>query len=382
MTIRRPLVLVDGQFKQLPTGDTLEAAQEFFSLVTVTATAAEQTSFTVPNGYTPGAVVVFLNGAQLAPIHYTATNGTSVELESGEGVAVGAELVVLRLSTFEVADALPLGGTAADSSKLGGILPTAYLNDALSKLTRAEVGVAAAATLTATAFGCMHVCSGTTVDYTVTLPEANGNAGKIIGVRMASSLTKFVTIAGADSDLIDGKSARVMWTNESAALLCTGTGWTKIAGKTVPMSCIAYAAADQTLSPSVVTAVPLRLVASDPARLHDAVNGRINIKRPGAYFFSGSVYFRGTTSGTLAYTQTRVHFNGGQIAGGTTINTTQIPAYGVSFNPLNTTLLFDQAGYAQLMGYFDNSGTPSPNRTTYSGTVDFTNLKMTELPSW
>ena len=98
----------------------------FFSLVTVTATSAGQTSFTIPGGYTPGAVVVFLDGASLAPAHYTATNGTTVVLISGTGVVVGSELVVLRLSAFQVADALPLLGTAADSSKLGGIDASSY----------------------------------------------------------------------------------------------------------------------------------------------------------------------------------------------------------------------------------------------------------------
>ncbi len=98
----------------------------FFSLATVTATSAGQTSFTIPGGYTPGAIVVFLNGSSLAPAHYTATNGTTVVLGSGTGVAAGSELVVLRLTAFEVANALPLGGTAADSSKLGGQLPSYY----------------------------------------------------------------------------------------------------------------------------------------------------------------------------------------------------------------------------------------------------------------
>ncbi|MBA1227852.1 hypothetical protein [Stutzerimonas stutzeri] len=113
----------DNTIKQLG-GD---AASSFFSLVTVTATSASQTSFTIPGGYTPGAIVVFLNGSSLAPAHYTATNGTAVVLASGADVVVGSELVALRLSAFEVADALPLGGTAADSSKLGGQPPEFYL---------------------------------------------------------------------------------------------------------------------------------------------------------------------------------------------------------------------------------------------------------------
>lgn len=106
------------------------AASSFFSLVTVTATSAGQTSFTIPGGYTPGAVVVFLNGSSLAPAHYTATSGTAVVLTSGTGVVVGSELVVLRLTAFQVADALPLLGTAADASKLGGQLPSHYATQA------------------------------------------------------------------------------------------------------------------------------------------------------------------------------------------------------------------------------------------------------------
>lgn len=126
----------DGTIKQLG-GD---AASSFFSLVTVTATSSGQTSFTIPGGYTPGAVVVFLEGAQLAPAHYTATSGTDVVLASGAGVIVGTELVVLRLSAFEVADALPLAGTATDSTRLGGQVPAHYLD--FSNRTGAPAAVA------------------------------------------------------------------------------------------------------------------------------------------------------------------------------------------------------------------------------------------------
>ncbi|WP_278397756.1 hypothetical protein [Stutzerimonas kunmingensis] len=116
----------DNTIKQLG-GD---AASSFFSLVTVTATSAGQTSFTIPGGYTPGAVVVFLDGASLAPAHYTATNGTTVVLASGSGIVAGSVLLVHVLSAFEVADALPLGGTAADATRFGGQLPGHYATQA------------------------------------------------------------------------------------------------------------------------------------------------------------------------------------------------------------------------------------------------------------
>lgn len=100
--------------------------QGFFRTEAVTAAATGQTSFTVPGGYTPGAIIVSLNGAVLPPADYTATNGTTVVLASGAGIAVGAVLLVYVLSAFDVADALPLGGTAADASKLGGIAADQY----------------------------------------------------------------------------------------------------------------------------------------------------------------------------------------------------------------------------------------------------------------
>lgn len=101
-------------------------ASGYFRTEPITATATGQTSFTVPGGYTPGAIFVSLNGATLPPADFTAADGTAVVLASGEGVVAGSVLLVHVLSAFEVADALPLGGTAADSSRLGGVLAAEF----------------------------------------------------------------------------------------------------------------------------------------------------------------------------------------------------------------------------------------------------------------
>jgi len=100
----------------------------------------------------------------------------------------------------------------------------------LSPLASAEIQIAAAASLT---IGRAHVCSGTAADYTVTLPAAAGNAGRYVSVRMAPSLTRWVTLQGAGAELIDGLNARNMWAHESATLLCDGAAWTKVAGRSV-----------------------------------------------------------------------------------------------------------------------------------------------------
>src|SRR5690606_31929563 len=99
------------------------AGQGFCRTEPISATATGQTVFTVPGGYTPGAVIVSLNGATLPPADYTATDGATVVLASGAGIVDGSALLVYVLSAFEVADALPLNGTAKDSERFAGLLP-------------------------------------------------------------------------------------------------------------------------------------------------------------------------------------------------------------------------------------------------------------------
>lgn len=105
--------------------------------------------------------------------------------------------------------------------------------DFLAPLFSAEVSVTAAITATV---GRQHVCSGTSADYTVTLPAASGNAGRLIGFRMASGLTKLVTLDGNASETLDGVLTRIMWAGESCVLLCDGSNWFKVAGVSKPQT--------------------------------------------------------------------------------------------------------------------------------------------------
>lgn len=166
-------------------------------------------------------------------------------------------------------------------------VPGTVLADMLS-LRTTEVSITGATTLTSTAFGKMHVCSGTSADYTVKLPTATGNAGKTIGFRMSSALTKLVTIQRSDSDtsgtgLIDTAASRVMWAQESAILLCDGTTWTKIAGKTRPMIGAMRSAAVQTLLTSAETKVTFDTADVDIGALVSLASDNITIRRAGTY---------------------------------------------------------------------------------------------------
>jgi hypothetical protein len=100
--------------------DDVSGGEASFDIVPLTATSDGQTTFAVTGGYTLGGIIVILGGSTLAPTHYTATDGANVVLGSGDGVVVGSELVVLRFSTFEVADAVTPATLAAAVADLEG----------------------------------------------------------------------------------------------------------------------------------------------------------------------------------------------------------------------------------------------------------------------
>ncbi len=147
--------------------------------------------------------------------------------------------------------------------------------------------------LTSNAFGLLHVCSGTTGNYQVTLPAVSGNGGKVIGIVMSPSLTMCVTIKGNASEQIDGRNTRIMWSGESAVLYCDGTAWTKIGGKTLPMRIGLQATESTSIPTSVLTKVNLHGVLSNnaPAAASDGGASLITILRPGLYDVGYSVRY-------------------------------------------------------------------------------------------
>lgn len=155
--------------------------------------------------------------------------------------------------------------------------------DIVSELVNSEVAITAAITLTSTAFGKMHKVSGTTGNYTVTLPAASGNAGKIIGLRIAGNATKLFTIDANASEEIDGETTRVLWAGEVAILECDGTGWTKIAGKTIPMKCQIKRTSTQAIATSTIVAMQFDTEEFDVGNIGDIANNRITIRRDGIH---------------------------------------------------------------------------------------------------
>lgn len=196
-----------------------------------------------------------------------------------------------------------LDGTGAWSTPAGG----GGSSDLLATLTAAEISVTGATTAT---ISRMHTCSGTSADYTVTLPAASGNTGKLIGFRMATGLTKLVTIDGNASETIDGATTRVMWAGESAILLCDGSNWFKVAGNTIPMATRLTRATDQTGINSA-TSTPIDMTAQSwgPAAMYDSGNSRLKIIRAGKYNVSTTARLA-ATSGSFTYCQLEIGING------------------------------------------------------------------------
>jgi hypothetical protein len=155
------------------------------------------------------------------------------------------------------------------------------MNDYLSALTGAEIAITTTATLT---INRQHLISGTSADYTVTLPAASGNADNFIGIRISPVATKLFTLDGNGSEKIDEALTKIMWAGESAMLYCDGSNWFKVAGKTIPMTAKLYLGTTQSLPNSTLTVVFLDTVASNPTGLMaNTANNRIDILRPGKY---------------------------------------------------------------------------------------------------
>lgn len=164
-----------------------------------------------------------------------------------------------------------------------------------------EVAIAGAVALDAAAFGKNHVCSGTSVDYSVTLPSPVGHAGKVIGFRMSGALTKLVTLNAGLGVAIDGQQTRVMWAAETAWLLCDGANWFKVAGASRPMMARMRYTDNTgfTVSAITETVVQMSEVQFDDGSLCDLANHRIIVRRAGRYVISG-YFFHATAGATTA----------------------------------------------------------------------------------
>ncbi len=263
---------------------------------------------------------------------------------------------------------LTITGTTLDASGGGSG------GDMLSTLTAAEISVTTTATLT---ISRMHVCSGTTADYTVTLPAASGNAGKFIGIRLAglAAMSKLVTVDGNASETIDGALNRIMWASETAVLLCDGSNWFKVAGRTLPMVATQALLANQAIGAATTTKVNIDTLISDPTGVMcDTTNKRIYTRRAGQYLVSASV--RGDNLGSTPRWAGFVHPNGStSIFYAMAEQSPQSGGYAVCTKPELVTAAAGDYFELQCFTHFANT-------VAGDGTTNNTFLTLEEKPIW
>lgn len=230
----------------------------------------------------------------------------NLQLDAGGNLDIKSSVTIVDLAgntdeivTLDANGKLQASGFTIASLGVSG-------GDLLADLLNSEVSITTTVSLDSSAFGKMHVVSGTTSDYTITLPAASSNVGKIIGIRIASTATKLFTIDANGTETIDGATTRVMWAGESAILLCDGTGWTKIAGKTIPMAGCLYLNGTQTINNTTITVVDFSSVDFDIGSIATTASDRFTIRRAGNYIMGANIRYTSNTS-NVVYADLRVN---------------------------------------------------------------------------
>jgi hypothetical protein len=204
---------------------------------------------------------------------------------------------------------------AFTSAAVVSVIATASFGNAVDNTLGAWGALNGENSITGTAtavIGRLNVCSGTSANYTVTLPAVSGNSGKYIGFRMAAGLTKLVTLDGDGTETIDGATTRVMYAKETALLYCDGTTWTKMAGKTLPLAGAITGTQTNTVACTNGTPgkAPVTGTSYDTSGLmcDSATNKRINVVRAGLYHLAASVFYESIANANLVkYLQVSVN---------------------------------------------------------------------------
>jgi hypothetical protein len=234
-----------------------------------------------------------------------------------------------------------------------------------------------AVTTTATlTIGTHHVCSGTSADYTVTLPAVSGNAGKLLSIEISAACTKLITVDGNSSETIDGAATRVMWASETAVLLCNGTTWTKIAGKSIPMVGGVYPSAQTTVNNATTTMIQCNTAkfASSVAQINDTANNRIVIPRSAPYAVQFNLQYYNNSATGRYYTELGTDSSGTIIA----VNMIAMAATG-EYPPIKGTYIapFAAGSYVYLYAYHNSGSTQ-----TVHNDINNTFLTIQEIPAW
>jgi hypothetical protein len=232
---------------------TISAGSSARNVSTFTATAG-QTTFTIAGGYTPNLVDVFLNGARLTGVDFTATNGTTVVLTTG--VRVNDIIDVVNYTDSATSGITGSGtsgylpkwtGTSIVSNSLifdngtnlgiGTITPT--ISGGGMEIQRAsQAGLRVSATIGALAGGVEFGYEGTQGAYIQTV-QANGqlsiytgNASVLamrilangnVGIGTSTAFNKFNVVGVSAFQLSDANDIRLIINPTSSGVQISST---------------------------------------------------------------------------------------------------------------------------------------------------------------
>lgn len=101
---------------------------------------------------------------------------------------------------------IPAGGARIPSETFNEAMNILNAGGRVNEILTNEVAITGAVTLDSTAFGKMHLISGTSADYTITLfTPATDDLGKIVGFRVSNAGTKIYTLDANSTQTIDGQ---------------------------------------------------------------------------------------------------------------------------------------------------------------------------------
>lgn len=176
------------------------------------------------------------------------------------------------------------GGTGSDD--VAGALANLGIID-----TASEVSINSSVAMDNSYLNKMVVCATAGAFYSPVLPPS-APVGSSIFIRIAQNMTFLVVLTAGGSDTIDGVTSRTMWSGESALLVKTSaTEWTKIAGRTIPMSGSIIRTANQLITTGS-TFVPVDFTtANSPGSRYcwDSANNRFRAGRAGTWYVKASI---------------------------------------------------------------------------------------------
>lgn len=210
-----------------------------------------------------------------------------VTVETGGNVTIndGGQAYDFKVEGDTDTDLLTVDGSA-DAVGVSTSTPASGLD------VQTSLGLAHTTVTTTTTLNQTHnvvLASDASGDFTITLPAAASNSGKVYYIKKTNSSENEITIDGNGGETIDGATTVVLYVQYDAIrILCDGSNWHIIDDERIPHSCSLRRNSGQTISNTTATYIDFNSEDFDVGGIGDpSTNYRIDIKRAGKYLISG-----------------------------------------------------------------------------------------------